>query len=322
MLQAAENGELADADGVKRQADRMFQDSRAAKRAEQFVSEWLNLGRLANMQPNPTRFPNWSRQLGDDMRQETLAFFKDIAWEQKRPLHDLLNAQVTWVTPGLAKHYGIPSQRAGLSRVSVSNVPGRGGLLTHGSILTIGGDEASMVARGLFVLHDLLRGAVKDPPPCVDTTPVPTKTGLTQRGIAEQRIANVNCGGCHSKFEPLAFGLEKFDGIGAYHERDEHGNKLRDDGGILFPGTANTVPYQNSAELMNLLAGSDRVRECLTWKVTQFALGRPLSARDAPEVARIHKQAQGQGGAYTSLITAIILSDLVQYTRTEVAGTN
>ena len=184
-------------------------------------------------------------------------------------------------------------------------------------MLTVGGDEASMVTRGLLVLHELLRGVVKDPPPCVDTTPIPTKAGVSQRVIAEARIANVACGGCHAKFEPLAFGLEKFDGLGTYHETDEHGNKLRDDGEILFPGAAKAVPYGSSAQLMDLLAGSERVRQSITWKVTQFALGRPLVAADAAELDRIHKSAQEGGGTYASLMTAIVSSDLVRMTRTE-----
>ena len=145
----------------------------------------------------------------------------------------------------------------------------------------------------------------------------PTKTGLTQRGIAEGRIADAKCGVCHSRFEPLAFGLEKYDGIGAYHEQDEHGNSLRDDGEVLIPGTATAIPYNSSSELMNLLASSDRVRESLTWKVTQFALGRPLVASDAPIVLQVHKSSQEHGGTSSSLISAIVLSDLVQITRTE-----
>ena len=68
---------------------------------------------------------------------------------------------------------------------------------------------------------------------------------------------------------------------------------------------------------MDLLANSDRVRETLTWKVTQFALGRPLGAADAPIVAQIHAECQQHGGTYSSLITAIVTSDLVQQIRTE-----
>ena len=40
------------------------------------------------------------------------------------------------------------------------------------------------------------------------------------------------------KFEPLAFGLEQFDGLGAFHEKDEFGNVLRADGELLIPGNA------------------------------------------------------------------------------------
>lgn len=166
-------------------------------------------------------------------------------------------------------------------------------------------------------MHELLRGVVKDPPPCVDTTPIPTKPGLTQRSIAMERIANNSCGGCHSKFEPLAFGLEKFDGLGAYHDEDEHGNRLRDDGEILVPGSAKSVKYDSAAELMNLLANSDRVSQSFTWKITQFALGRPLVAEDAAIVDRIHTTARQNGSTWKAVMTAIVESDLVRNKRTE-----
>ena len=102
-----------------------------------------------------------------------------------------------------------------------------------------------------------------------------------------------------------------------YHEKDEHGNTLRDDGEILFPGTAKPVPYRSSAELMNLLAGSGRVQQCLTWKVAQFALGRPMGPADSRTLDKVHRAAQKGGGTYASLMRAIIKSDLVQKTQTE-----
>lgn len=314
LFRLAEQGKL-DRGESARQLDRMLKDPRAKEKSRQFVSQWLNLGRLASMQPNKEKYPNWTPDLAADMEAETLAVFDEVVWKQNRPLSDLLNAQVTFVTPKLSKHYGFKVDAASGSetiRVDLTKVPERGGILTHGSVLTVGGDEASMVTRGLFVMRDLLRGVVKDPPPCVNTTPVPTKAGLTQRKIAQDRIKNVACGGCHAKFEPLAFGLEKFDGLGAFHNKDEHGNELRNDGEVLIPGAAEAVPFGNSAELMKLLAGSERVRETLTWKVTQFSLGRPLGASDAPVVAAIAKSANDNGFTYPSLLKAIILSDLVQ----------
>ena len=63
---------------------------------------------------------------------------------------------------------------------------------------------------------------------------------------------------------------------------------------------------------MNHLAASDRVRQSITWKLTQFALGRPLSARDARPVQAIHEVGWQKSGTYANLITAIALSELFQ----------
>lgn len=314
---------------VSLQMKRMLKDPKAIERSNHFLNEWLHTDRLSYLQPSKLRYPTWNESLGRDMVNETRTFFNYIVWEKQRPLNDLLNSQVTFASPALAKHYGLnPKQltKFNASRISmpdgfemydVAALPTRGGLLTQGTALTIGGDESSMVARGLFLMHDFLRGVVRDPPPCVDTTPVPTKTGLTQRDIASERIRNVSCGGCHSKFEPLAFGLEKYDGIGAFHDSDQHGNRLRDDGNVLFPGEAQANDYESSRELMELLAASDRVAKSIAWKVVQYSLGRPLGGEDAAKLEKIHSVSQKNGGTYQSLITALIESDLVQFSKTD-----
>lgn len=317
-------------ENVDLQIKRMLNDPRAIERSNQFLNEWLNVDRLGNLRPDAKRYPGWNEKLGRDMVNETMTFFNYIVWERRRPLNDLLNAQLTFASPGLARHYGIEAKNQvsrDVARISIpdefamydlSGLPQRGGILTHGSALTIGGDESSMVARGLFLMHDFLRGVVRDPPPCVDTTPVPTKTGLTQRDIAKERIRDESCGGCHSKFEPLAFGLEKYDGIGAFHESDRHGNRLRDDGNVLFPGEAKPQVYDSSGELMELLAKNDRVAKSISWKVIQYSLGRPLGAEDAAKVDKIHAISQRKGGTYQSLIAALIKSDLVQLSKTDI----
>ena len=324
LFDAAEGGDLYDAESIGVQATRMLNDDRAIVHSERFFADWLNLSRLNNMQPNAEKYPKWKPELASDMQKETIAFFHDVIWKQSRPMSDLLNAKVTFATPRLANHYGLPPEAAvvaesdgELIRYDLTKAKARGGMLTQGSLLTVGGDEASMVTRGLLVMHELLRGVVKDPPPCVDTTPVPTKPGLSQRSIAENRISNETCGGCHSRFEPLAFGLEVFDGLGSYHEEDEHGNELREDGQILFPGASEKVNYKSARELMDLMAGSDRVKESITWKLTQFALGRPLTGADARAVQTIHDTAQKDGGTYQATMMAIVTSELVTMMQTD-----
>lgn len=323
LLQAAEREEL-DRAGVARQVQRMLQDPRAAARSRQFLSEWLNLSGLSTLRPDEKKFPDWNPALARDMQQETLACFDEIVWKQQLPLSQLLHASFTYVTPRLARHYGLPMTSAlkqarddELVRYDLTDVPSRGGLLTQGSVLTKGGDEASMVTRGLFLLHELLRGVVRDPPPCVDTSPIPSQPGLTQRLVSERRLANQGCAGCHVKFEPLAFAFERYDGLGTYHDRDGFGNSLREDGHVLFPGEEQAVQFRTAAELMQLLADSPRVQESFTWKVAQFSLGRPLDAADAAGIVEIHRESQSQGGTYTSLMTALLTSDLTLMTRTE-----
>ncbi|MCO8122449.1 DUF1592 domain-containing protein [Stieleria sp. TO1_6] len=311
LSDAASAGQLQDPKILHQQVTRMLQDDRAVERSKDFVTQWLNLNHLNALQPSADRFPDWRPELADDMRRETLAFFEHVVWDQKLPLANLLDAQVTFCSPQLAKHYGIQPVQPGFSRYDLSALPERGGLLTQGSLLSIGGDDASMVTRGLFVLNNLLRGVVNDPPPCVDTTPVPATAGVSARTIAESRIKNEACGGCHKRFEPLAFGLEKFDGLGSFQQQDEFQNPLRGDGNILVPGSAEPVDFADAAELMQLLASSDRVQETLVWKLAQFAVGRPLTADDSPVVRRIHRDSRSQGGTYQAIVSEIIFGPLV-----------
>ncbi len=51
LLRAAESGELSDPQQVRRQIARMLEDPRAIEQSKQFVTQWLNLDRLDNMQP-------------------------------------------------------------------------------------------------------------------------------------------------------------------------------------------------------------------------------------------------------------------------------
>lgn len=542
LLRAAESGELSREDGIAKEAARLLADPRAELQSLRFAREWLDLDRLDSLRPDPKKFPDWTPGLAADLKEETLAFYREAVWTEKLALSSLFNAPFTMASPRLAAFYGFGASgkksqgdlplgpeplvlyrfnegkdelvrnRAGLGenmdlradkpgalgwkkegglelksaislstsdsaenlvasiqesreftisltitpgnlkqegpariltlskgtsernltigqegdsyeirlrakgadrngmpgwrtnkgtvkperthlllvretsgktrlflngkeaasrdlggdlgewkddfrlllgnetsgdrpwvgtfhevaiydralapdrlpavepewrRLDLSAVPGRGGLLTQGSLLTIGGDEASMVTRGLFVLHEVLGSGVTSAPPGTDTTPIPAKVGQSRRAVSEIRISKSECAGCHAKFEPLAFGFEKFDGIGRWREKDEHGNTQREDGQILFPGEAEPVAYGSVGELMDLLAGSDRVARTITRKVTQFAVGRPLGNADAAVLDTIHARALAGGGTWPALIEAIAQSDLIRLTPTE-----
>ncbi len=110
--------------------------------------------------------------------------------------------------------------------------------------------------------------------------------------------------------------MERYDGLGTWRERDEHGNALREDGALLVPGEAEARRYDTAAELMEILAGNERVAESLTRKVVQFSLGRPLTLEDLPEVEAIHAAAREDGGTWQALMVALATSELMTTGRT------
>jgi hypothetical protein len=110
LVHLAENGEIVKTTQLQKQVARMLADDRAKMKSAQFIEEWLDLDRLSSLRPDPKHFPKWQQALAADMRRETIAFFEQIAWEEKRPLADLLNAPVTFATPRLAEFYGLPGQ--------------------------------------------------------------------------------------------------------------------------------------------------------------------------------------------------------------------
>jgi len=319
LYDAAEAGTLSDDAQIEAQVLRMLEAPAAREASIRYFGDWLDLGRLETVARDPERFASWSPALAAAMREETARFFEHIVWEQGRPLSDLFDAQLTFATPELAAHYGLPPSDDPDAPIDLSGVPERGGLLTQGALMTIGGDESSMVSRGKFFLETFLCGSISDPPPGVDTTPPEIEPGRSQRSYSEQRVASPVCGGCHQQMEPIAWGVERFDATGAHHLEDEYGNALREDGSVLEPGRVDPIEYATVAELMSALAGSERVRDCLSLSATQYAIGRPILRGDGCSLAAMRDRFAASEGTYADLIVAIALSPGFRSVRTEEA---
>lgn len=294
---------------IEAQVDRMLEDPRARENAQRFLIDWLDLHRLDNLQRDPSLFPEWDPALGVDMKAETVQFFTHLALDEKRPLADLFNAQLTFVTPELATHYGFEDVGTD-GRVALSDLPERGGFLTQGAMTTLGGNTSSMVGRGLYILENILCGHLADPPPGVDTTPPEITEETPQRQLSEERVDNPSCGGCHYQIEPVAWGIERFDATGRHTTEDRFGNALAQDGTVVLED--GKVDFESIAELGDLLAGSERVRACIGRKTTQFALGRPLDLDERPSDQctddEVTERFLASGGTYRDLMVAIALS--------------
>ena len=207
------------------------------------------------------------------MRNETSLFVEAMIKEDRSVL-DFVDAPFTFVNGPLARHYGIPGVSGEeFQRVTLDGEQ-RGGLLTQGAILTVSSypTRTSPPVRGKWVLENLLGAAPPPPPPNV---PVLNEANLgktvSMRERMEQHRKDPSCAVCHNQMDPIGFGLESYDAVGAW--RDNDGNVPIDTSGVLPDGKS----FQGAKDLKQILRGqSDAFTRNLTEKMLTFALGRGL----------------------------------------------
>jgi hypothetical protein len=233
----------------------------------------------------------------------------DNVVREDRSVIDLINADYTFVDERLARHYGIPDIHGSyFRRVSLSPDSPRRGLLGQGSMLTVTSvaTRTSPVQRGRWILENLLGTPAPIPPPGVDTNlekdPEAVKaTSLRQR--LEAHRGNPVCASCHKIMDPIGFGLENFDLVGAWRDRD--GRTPVDASGQLVDGTKINGP----ADLRQaLLSRSDAFVTTATVRLLTYALGRPVRYDDMPVVRAIVRRGAQNDYHFSSLVLGVVES--------------
>jgi hypothetical protein len=313
LWRAASNGSLRSGDVLEKQVRRMLHDPKSQALVDNFASQWLQLRILKGANPDRGRFPNFDEPLRRAMIRETEHFFESVMRNDFSIL-DFLDADFTYVNERLARHYGIPGVKGEQFRRVKLKSRDRGGLITQASILTVTSNptRTSPVKRGRWVLEQLLGTPPPPPPPNVPTLKEDQKalTAATLRLRMQQHRANVNCAVCHNKLDPLGFGLENYDAVGAW--RDQDAGAAIDSSGTLPSGQS----FRGPAELkMILKARSPEFARCLTEKLLTYALGRGLEDYDHCAVDQIVKTLAANRYKFSALVLAIAKSDPFQRRR-------
>ncbi|MGL4464277.1 MAG: DUF1592 domain-containing protein, partial [Planctomycetia bacterium] len=252
------------------QVQRMLASPKSMALVENFLTQWLQIRNLATAMPNRRRFTDWDEPLRQAMAKETELFFRAVMKEDRSVL-DLLAGDYTFVNERLAKHYGLSGVRGGeFQKVSLKDTP-RAGILTQASVLTVTSNptRTSPVKRGKWVLEQLLGTPPPPAPPNVpaladDKQKGPIKGTLRQR--LEQHRADPACASCHARMDPLGFGLENFDAIGAWRTQD--GGAPIDASGVLPGGKK----FSGPADLRTvLLDRKDDFLHCFAEKLLTYA---------------------------------------------------
>jgi hypothetical protein len=308
LLQLAESGKLRAPGTLRREIARMLADPRAAALASNFAGQWLETRNLDVVEPDPKRFPEWNGELRDAMKTETTMFFEHIL-KENRPVAEFLDANYTFLNERLAKFYGVEGvtgpefRRVELTRQAADQ---RGGVLSQAGVLTVSSyaSRTSPVIRGKYVLSNILGTPPPPPPPDVpnlDETSIGRDASIRQQ--LEKHRENAICASCHSRMDPLGFGLENYDAIGRWRTKD--GNFSVDASGTLPDGKTFSSPKEMRAILTSQLPQFSRT---LIEKMMTYALGRGLKNYDRLTVDSIQRTLSADGYRFQTLIEQIVAS--------------
>jgi hypothetical protein len=190
-------------------------------------------------------------------------------------------------------------------RVALTN-PERGGLLSHGSILTVTSypTRTSPVLRGKWILENIVGAPPPPPPPDIpDLADSANGSAKDLRAALQAHRAKAACASCHDRLDPLGFALENYDATGRF--RAEEGGAKIDASGALPGG----VMLDGPGDLKRILSErQDEFVDCLTEKLLTYALGRGLEHYDMPAIRQIRRETARGGYQFSALVNALVNS--------------
>lgn len=306
LLALAADNKLQDPAVIEQQARRMLKDAKARALAENFAGQWLQLRSLREHQPDAKTFPQFTSTLRTAMHEEAYLFVTELI-RNDRPVTDLIDANYTFLNEELAKHYGIDGVKGErMQRIALTDRR-RGGMVTMGAVLTITADpgRTNIPRRGNYVMGTILGTPPPPPPPDVpqlDQAKVDTK-GKTLRQLLELHRTSAECASCHAKTDPLGFGLENYDAVGRWREREE--GQVIDASGTLPSGESFNGPLEMKKILLDRKQAFARA---LTESMLIYALGRGLGRDDECVVRDSLAALEKDNWRMSSLVTTIVRS--------------
>jgi hypothetical protein len=308
LLALAADDRLGDTQVLEREVMRMLADPRAETLASNFAFQWLGLGELDSLTPDPFVFADVDREIRKHFVTET-QLFVDSIFRSDRSVLDLLTANHTYVNETLARHYGLNDVRGTRFRRIELDDANRFGLLGKGGVLLVSSypNRTSPVLRGQWLLENVLGTPPASPPPNVEALveTVEGQAASTVRARLEAHRTNPSCNGCHGVIDPLGFALENFDAVGRWRVNDREAGERIDASGVLVDGT----PIEGPLELRRaILTHPGQVVQTLTEKLMTYGLGRALEHTDMPTVRRIVREAGESDYRFSALVWGIVNS--------------
>ena len=326
LFAAAARGDLSTPQGVEKAARRMLDHPQARRALDEFVSQWLRFDRILTASRDRRKFPLFTREAAIAMTAEANMFVADLVWND-RNFMDFFTARYGYVNADLAPIYKVPPPSKEFERISFTPESERAGVLGQTLFLasTAKPEDSSPTARGLFVREQFLCQHVPDPPAGVNTNlpPVTEEKPQTNRDRMSEHATNPSCNTCHKLIDPIGFGLEKFDAVGAKREkftlqffkgRGEGGGRrsppktvdLEIDGKGYVTGIPDSQ-FSSPAELGTVLAKSSLCQECVVKQYFRYMSGRLETPADRPAIRKLTDDFRNSQFHFKDLIVSLLL---------------
>ena len=318
LIATARAGNLSDPEILHTQLARMLADPKIARFTDSFPRQWLQLDRVGEFPPDAELYPDYDQWLEQSMILETTGFFAEV-FEKNLSIREFLSSDWTMVNPRLAWYYQMPLlPKAGFQRVSLRPEDHRGGILTHGSVLSLSSDGTRHrpVHRGVWVSEAIFGKTPNTPPANVDpieTNPL-DESKATIRMKLKAHTEHPSCAACHRKIDPLGFAFENYDAIGRWRTEEfvpagKGANLPVDASGELPVGRSYAGPEDFKQLLVKDL---NRFAETLTEKLAIYALRRAMTIGDKEAIREIARSCAKEDYRLRDFIEQFVLSDLFQ----------
>jgi hypothetical protein len=303
LLDRAEVGELDDEDGRRRVVQEMLADPRAREGAIRFAAAWFELDELANAPFATAPSDTVAAVLRSDARAELAALLEHHVVDGD--LRDLYVSSQTWVTPALARLYGIdvPAETnapgaTGLLQVELDPDARRGGLLGTAAFLATfaSGEHPSLVRRGAYVRRVAL---------CTEPPPPPPDVEMGEMQDADHG-SQPECWACHQLLDPIGWGLDRYAADGSLRELLPSGDPVREEGYLIdYEGSE----FTDAPSLGAVIVDTEAFLRCSAEKTAQWVLAKPSAEVEACFIDDMTAQLEQDGFHIPSLVARVVASD-------------
>lgn len=305
----ADSGKLHEPEILRAQVKRLLEHERSRAIFDGFGSQWLGIEELKGKTFDTKKYPLMTSAMRSAMIGEARLFFDSIIRGNESAVR-FVDSDYTFLNETIAILYGLETSVRGpeMRQVTLADT-NRGGILGMPAVLatTSFPNRTSPVKRGVWVLEQVLGEHVPPAPPNVPALEKQDQkkvAGLTLRQRTELHQTSAACANCHKILDPIGFGLENFDAIGRWRERDDGGGAI-DASGVLPGGESFSTPQ----ELKAIIASRKKdLARNLTERLLGYALGRTLEGYDEIVVDQMMESIAKDDYRMHSIITSIVTS--------------